>query len=92
MVVFAQGPIGLCAAAGAKLSGASLVIGVDSVPARLEIAKKLGADVVLNFKEHDVVAEIKKLTGGGADVAIEALGTQVTFENALRSLRSATAS
>ncbi len=42
----------------------------------------MGADVVLNFKEQDVVAEIKKLTGGGADVAIEALGTQATFENA----------
>ncbi len=87
VVVFAQGPIGLCATAGAKLSGAALVIGVDSVPARLEIAKKMGADVVLNFKEQDVLAEIKRLTGGGADVAIEALGTQATFENCLRSLR-----
>jgi threonine dehydrogenase-like Zn-dependent dehydrogenase len=87
VAVFAQGPIGLCATAGAKLSGASLVIGIDSVPRRLEIAKRLGADVVLNFKEQDVVAEIKRLTGGGADVTIEALGTQPTFENALRSLR-----
>jgi threonine dehydrogenase-like Zn-dependent dehydrogenase len=87
VVVFAQGPIGLCATAGAKLSGAALVIAVDSVPARLEVAKKMGADVVLNFKEQDVLAEIKKLTDGGADVAIEALGTQVTFENSLRSLR-----
>ena len=89
VVVFAQGPIGLCATAGAKLSGASLVIGVDSVPSRLELAKKLGADVVLNFKEQDVVAEVKRLTGGGADVSIEAFGAQATFENALRSLRPA---
>ena len=87
VAVFAQGPIGLCATAGAKLSGASLVIGIDSVPRRLEIAKQLGADVVLHFKEQAVVAEIKRLTGGGVDVAIEALGTQATFENALRSLR-----
>ena len=87
VVVFAQGPIGLCASAGAKLSGASLVIGVDSVPHRLELAKKMGADVVLNYKEQDVVAEIMRLTGGGADVTIEALGTQTTFENALRTLR-----
>ena len=87
VAVFAQGPIGLCATAGAKLSGASLVIGIDSVPRRLDFAKKLGADVVLNFKEQDVVAEIKRLTGGGADVSIEALGTQSTFENALRSIR-----
>jgi threonine dehydrogenase-like Zn-dependent dehydrogenase len=47
----------------------------------------MGADVVLNFKEQDVVAEIKRLTGGGVDVAIEALGQSSTFENALRSIR-----
>ncbi|HEX7451670.1 MAG TPA: zinc-binding dehydrogenase, partial [Polyangiaceae bacterium] len=87
VAIFAQGPIGLCATAGAKMSGASLVIGIDRVPARLEMAKRMGADVVLNYEQQDVVAEIKKLTGGGVDVAIEALGTQPTFENALRSIR-----
>lgn len=87
VVVFAQGPIGLCATAGARLMGASLVIGVDADPTRLVMAKRMGADVVLNYQEQDVLAEIKRLTGGGADVAIEALGTQQTFENALRSLR-----
>jgi threonine dehydrogenase-like Zn-dependent dehydrogenase len=87
VAVFAEGPIGLCATAGAKLSGASLVIGIDSVPRRLEVAKRLGADVVLDYKQQDVVAEIKRLTGGGVDVAIEALGTQTTFENALRAIR-----
>lgn len=87
VAVFAQGPIGLCATAGAKLSGASLVIAVDTVPRRLELAKEMGADVVLDYKQQDVVAEIKKLTSGGADVTIEALGTQPTFENALRTLR-----
>ena len=80
VVVFAQGPIGLCATAGAKMSGASLVIGVDKVPARLAMAKRMGADVVLNYEEQDVVAEIRKLTGGGADVAIEALGPQVNVD------------
>ncbi len=89
VVVFAQGPIGLCASIGAKLMGASLVIGVDGDESRLEMAKKMGVDVVLNYKEQDVLAEIKKITGGGADVAIEALGTQETFENCLRSLRPA---
>jgi threonine dehydrogenase-like Zn-dependent dehydrogenase len=87
VAVFAQGPIGLCATAGARLSGASLVIGVDSVPKRIEMARRMGADVVINNKEQDVVAEIKRLTGGGVDVAIEALGQQTTFENALRSIR-----
>lgn len=87
VVVFAQGPIGLCATAGAKLMGASLIIGVDGDENRLKMARRMGADVVLNFKEQDVVAEVKRLTGGGADAAIEALGTQETFESGLRCLR-----
>ena len=87
VVVFAQGPIGLCATAGAKLMGAALVIGVDGDSNRLHMARQMGADIVLDYRELDVVAEVKKLTGQGADVVIEALGTQQTFESALRSLR-----
>lgn len=87
VVIFAQGPIGLCATAGAKLLGASLIIAVDGDSSRLEMSRKMGADVTLDFRESDVVAEVQKLTGGGADAAIEALGTQQTFESALRSLR-----
>jgi alcohol dehydrogenase len=87
VVVFAQGPIGLCSTAGAKLMGASFIIGVDGDPVRMKMAKRMGADVVLDPKQCDVVAEVKRLTGGGADVAIEALGLQETFENCLRSLR-----
>ena len=89
VVVFAQGPIGLCATAGAKLIGAALVIGVDGDENRLRMSRRMGADVVLDYRECDVVGEVRKLTGGGADVAIEALGTQQTFEQALRSLRPA---
>jgi threonine dehydrogenase-like Zn-dependent dehydrogenase len=87
VVVFAQGPIGLCATAGARLMGAALVIGVDGDENRLSMARRMGADFVLDYRECDVVDEVKKLTGGGADVTIEALGTQATFESALRSLR-----
>jgi threonine dehydrogenase-like Zn-dependent dehydrogenase len=87
VAVFAQGPIGLCATAGAKLMGASLIIGIDADEKRLAMAKRMGADVVLDYREVDVVTEVKRLTGGGADVTIEALGTQDTFEKALRSLR-----
>ena len=87
VAVFAQGPIGLCATAGAKLMGASFIIGVESDPVRIEMSKRMGAHIVLDPKQCDVVAEIRKLTGGGADVAIEALGLQETFENCLRCLR-----
>src|ERR1700722_6395222 len=87
--VFAQGPIGLCATAGAKLKGASLIIAVESDPVRTRMSKRMGADIVLNQNEVDVVEEIKRLTSGkGVDVAIEALGTQATFENALRVIRA----
>lgn len=87
VAVFAQGPIGLCAAIGARLMGAALVIGIDGDDTRLDMARRMGVDVVLNYQTQDILAEIRKLTGGGADVAIEALGTQETFENCLRSLR-----
>ena len=87
VVVLAQGPIGLCATVGARLMGASLVIGVDGDDTRLAMSRRMGADVVLDYRAHDVVAEVKRLTGGGADVAIEALGTQETFEQCLRALR-----
>jgi len=87
VAVFAQGPIGLCATAGAKLMGAALVIGIDRNPTRLETARRMGADVVVDARECDVVAEVSRLSGGGVDVAIEALGEQTTFEMALRVLR-----
>jgi threonine dehydrogenase-like Zn-dependent dehydrogenase len=88
VAVFAQGPIGLCATLGARLKGASLIIGVDSIHGRLEMARRFGANVTLNPNDVDIVEAIKGLTGGrGVDVAIEALGKQETFENALRVTR-----
>ncbi|HVI81818.1 MAG TPA: alcohol dehydrogenase catalytic domain-containing protein [Chthoniobacterales bacterium] len=87
VVVFAQGPIGLCATAGAKLMGASFIIGVESDPVRMKMSKRMGADVVLDPTHCDVIPEVKRITSGGTDVAIEALGIQETFENCLRCLR-----
>jgi threonine dehydrogenase-like Zn-dependent dehydrogenase len=88
VAVFAQGPIGLCATVGARLMGATTVIAVETVPERIAIAKRLGADQVVDFRTADPVAEIRRITDGrGVDVAIEALGTQPTFEAALRVLR-----
>ncbi|HEX8883913.1 MAG TPA: NAD(P)-dependent alcohol dehydrogenase [Noviherbaspirillum sp.] len=88
VVVFAQGPIGLCATAGAKLKGASRIIVVDGVPARLAMARRLGADIVVDYTRVNPIDEIMRITNGqGADVAIEALGTQQTFESCLRVLK-----
>jgi len=88
VAVFALGPIGLCAVAGAKMLGATTIIGVDTVAARISVAREMGASHVVDFKQGNVVAQIMALTDGrGVDVAIEALGTQATFEWALRVLR-----
>jgi threonine dehydrogenase-like Zn-dependent dehydrogenase len=88
VAVFAQGPIGLCAMVGARLCGAATVIGIDRLEGRLATSTALGADHVIDASKLDPVAEVMRLTGGrGVDVAIEALGTQATFEGALRVLR-----
>lgn len=88
VAVFAQGPIGLCATVGAKLMGATTIIGVETVPPRVAVARRLGADHIVDFKKEDPVAAILNLTQGrGVDVAIEALGTQQTFRAALQVLR-----
>src|SRR5450631_4242272 len=82
VAVFAQGPIGLCATAGAKLRGAGFIIAVESDPVRAAMAKRMGADVVVDHTKTDAVALIRRMTEGkGVDVAIEALGTQSTFES-----------
>ncbi len=88
VAVFAQGPIGLCATAGAKLRGASTIIAIDGNNERLAMSKKLGADITLNFKEVDVYEEIMKITGNrGVDSSIEALGLQATFNQAIKILK-----
>ena len=85
VAVFALGPVGLMAVAGARLRGAGLVIGVDSVPARQELARKYGADLIVNQAKEDAVARIMEITGGrGVDSAIEALGANEAFQNAVK--------
>jgi len=88
VAIFAQGPIGLCATVGARLRGAALIIGIDTVPERLTLAKALGADEVVDFAETNPVDAIMQLTNGrGVDVAIEALGKSETFDWALAVLK-----
>jgi threonine dehydrogenase-like Zn-dependent dehydrogenase len=93
VAVFAQGPIGLCATSiglcatlGARLMGASEIYAVDSDEGRLKVAREFGATVSLPSGGDPVKAVMEKTGGRGVDVAIEALGIQETFENALRVL------
>jgi threonine dehydrogenase-like Zn-dependent dehydrogenase len=85
VAVFAEGPVGLMATAGAKLRGAGLIIGVETVPRRQELARTYGADVIADFSKEDVIQRILALTDGqGVDTAIEALGSDITFQNAIK--------
>ncbi|MBO0786327.1 MAG: NAD(P)-dependent alcohol dehydrogenase [Actinobacteria bacterium] len=85
VAVIAQGPVGLMSTAGARLRGAGLIIGVESEPERQELARSYGADEIVDFTREDVVGRIMDLTGGeGVDTAIEALGADVTFQDAVK--------
>jgi alcohol dehydrogenase len=86
VAIFAQGPVGLCATAGARIRGAGLIIAVEGIPERAALARRMGANVVV--EPGTAVEEILALTNGvGVDVAIEALGRDVTFRNALATSR-----
>ncbi|HTR60512.1 MAG TPA: NAD(P)-dependent alcohol dehydrogenase [Candidatus Binataceae bacterium] len=87
VAVFALGPVGLMAVAGARLRGAGKIIAVDSIAKRRELAEFYGADVTLDAND-DPVARIMELTDGrGVDSAIEALGGDNTFQNAVAATR-----
>jgi len=85
VAVFALGPVGLMAVAGAKLRGAAVVIGVESVPARQELARRYGADFIVDHSSTDPVKRVMEITDhNGVDAAIEALGANETFQDAIR--------
>ena len=85
VAVLAQGPVGLMSTVGARLQGAGLVIGVESVPSRQKLARIYGADEIVDFTKEDVVDRVMELTGGeGVDTAIEALGADITFQTAIK--------
>ncbi len=85
--VFGAGGIGLSAIAGAALSGCVPVIAVDPNPAKRALALRFGATQVLDPAAGDPVVEIRKLTGGGADHAIEATGLPAVMVQALECVK-----
>jgi alcohol dehydrogenase len=85
VAIVGSGPIGLAAIMGARLFSPSHVVAIDLADARLEAAKRFGADVTVNNGREDPVAVVSSLTGGlGADVSIEAVGVPATFELAVK--------
>ncbi len=87
VAIFGQGPVGLSGTLGAKAMG-SRVIAIDIIPERLDIAKKLGADHVINSMENDAVKTIKEITSGfGVSATLETSGNPEAQSQALKSLR-----
>lgn len=89
VAVFAQGPIGLMATVGARLLGAGMVIGVESMPQRQKLARQYGADAIVDYTKEDPVEAILNLTDGqGVDSAIEALGSDQTFQACIKAAKA----
>ena len=88
VAVFGCGGLGIHGVQIAKISGASLVIAVDTIDSVLERAKKVGADEVINPKKEKLIQKIKEITGGmGVDLALEFIGLKETIEQAIRCVR-----
>jgi threonine dehydrogenase-like Zn-dependent dehydrogenase len=87
VAIFGQGPVGLMATQGARLLGAGLIIAVEGVPARKELALHFGADLVIDPHEPEAADRIREWSGSGVDGAIEALGSPETFAACVRVTR-----
>ena len=88
VAVFGCGGVGLNAIQGAAIAGAGRILAIDTMQAKLEMAKKFGAtDVLLATPGQDPTKDIKKLTGGGPDYAFECVGSGALAEIAYRAIR-----
>jgi aryl-alcohol dehydrogenase len=83
---FGTGAVGLAAIMAARVAGATRIIAVDVNPARLQLALELGATHTVNSRETDPVAEIRKITGGGADFTLECSGRAAVLRQAIDSV------
>lgn len=89
VVVIGAGPIGLLTMMAAKLKGAGTVIMTDLSEHRLEVARRLGADLTINPKQQDALAIVREVTGGpGAHATIEAVGISATVGQSLALVRT----
>lgn len=90
VAVVGVGPIGLMAIAVAKACGSGTIIAVDINPYRLEMAKTMGADVIVNSKEVNSVQAIREATNGeGAEVVLEMSGHPDAIRDALKAAAQA---
>jgi S-(hydroxymethyl)glutathione dehydrogenase/alcohol dehydrogenase len=87
VAVIGCGGIGLSCINGADIAGAGRIIAVDTVPSKLELARKFGATDVVNASDGDPVEQVRELTGGGVHYSFEAIGLKVTAQQAFKMIR-----
>lgn len=87
IAIFGLGAVGLSALMAAKIAGCSTIIGVDVKPNRLQLARELGATHVVSAADMNPTAEIKKITGEGANYSLECAGHPNVLRQALESVR-----
>lgn len=88
VAVIGCGGVGLSCINGAAIAGASRIIAVDTVPSKLELARKFGATDTVNPSDGDPISQVRTLTGGGVHYSFEAIGLKVTAEQAFQMLRA----
>ena len=90
VAIFGAGGVGLCALLGARLLGAAPIVVVDLAPDKLALATRLGAAEVIDARgmaADAVVGALQDATGGGAEVAVDAVGSSAVLTQAFRALR-----
>jgi NDMA-dependent alcohol dehydrogenase len=87
IAIYGCGGVGLSAVMGARLAGGGKIIAVDTLDRKLNMAKKLGADYLINASQNDPMAKVMEITGGGADYALECIGNVNVMAQAFASIR-----
>ncbi|QDT32781.1 zinc-dependent alcohol dehydrogenase family protein [Thalassoglobus polymorphus] len=82
VAVFGMGGVGLSSIMGAKASGAFPIVAVDLLDSKLDLAKNAGATHAVNANDHDAIEAVKNITGGGASVTFEAVGSEIVLAQA----------
>ncbi len=86
VAVIGCGGVGLNVIQGARIAGASRIIAVDMIDAKLDLARQFGATDVVNASGGDAVQQVQALTGGGVEYSFEAIGLKQTAEQAWQML------
>ena len=83
LAVFGAGSVGLSAVMAARVVGATTIIAIDVNPARLDVARELGATHTIDARTEDPTARIKAITGDGANFSLETSAIEASFKAAI---------